>query len=355
MLSESEICELQAIKKKLDEGTLVEMVLDYQNNIETPPMTVAQMHAQSASLDGPTINHWENIWLDNMRANKAKFGSFAERSIGKLYNYFRYKPCVIAGAGPSLKKNGHLLKEKGEIGLISCLHNFHYFEDRDVDVDFYVTLDAGPVTVEEVYEGGKNTPEWYWERTKEKTLLAFIGTHPSLLEKWQGKIYFFNAPIGKDDYVKKMDEIEVFNANVSSGGNVLGACLYIAKGFMGANPIAFVGADFSFSYMRKFHAWDSKYDATLGHVIKMTDVFGNKVLSWQSYANFKAWFDAVALRVPGIWINCTEGGTLGAFPEGNMIAIRQMKLKDFFYMYTLHSHLEEQALNPQAKEKKILF
>jgi hypothetical protein len=355
MLNETEIAELLAIKEKLARNELVEMRLEYQNEILTPPMSPKEMYAQAASGDGATMNYWEKIWLEQIAENKKTFGSFKERSIGKFLNHFKYRPCIVAGAGPSLKKNGHLLKDRGEIGLISCLHNFHFFEDRDIDVDFYVTLDAGPVTVEEVSEGGKFNPEWYWERTKTKKLLAFIGTNPELLRKWQGEIYFYSAVVPSKSFMEKAYEIERFNCCVSTGGNVLGAALYIAKGIMCANPIAFVGADFCFSYMHKFHAWDSKYDANLGQVIKMTDVYGNKVLSWQSYANFKAWFDQLALHVPGIWINCTEGGTLGAFPEGNMIQIKQMPLSYFYEMYNMSRHIEDQAHSPETAEMKVLF
>lgn len=355
MTQEQELLELRALKEKLDAGHLVEMILDFQNNIELPPMSPKEMYTQAASGDMATVNHWEKIWLDNIKKNHDKFGSFAERGIGKFYNCFKYKPCIIAGSGPSLKKNGHLLKDRGEIPLVSCLHNFHFFEDRDISVDFYASLDAGPVTVEEVYEGGTHEPAWYWERTKTKRLVAFIGTHPDLLEKWQGEIYFVNSPVPSKEYMEKLEAIEPFHQYVSTGGNVLGACLYLAKGFFGANPIAFVGADFCFSYTRKFHAWDSKYDANLGQVVKMTDVFGNKVLSWQSYANFKAWFDQLSLSVPGIWINCTEGGTLGAFPEGNMFAIRQMKLSAFLDMYHMSRHLEGQVKEPNKQDHKILF
>lgn len=355
MIDEKEILELRALKEKFDKGQLVEMVLDFQNTIESPPITPADMYAQAASGDGPTVNHWEKIWLENIKANHEKFGSFKERGVGKLYNIFKYKPCIIAGAGPSLKKNGHLLKNRGEIPLVSCLHNFHFFEDQDISVDFYVSLDGGPVTVEEVYEGGKNDVEWYWERSKDKKLIAFIGTHPSLLEKWRGEIYFMNSPVPSKDFMEKTEAIEPFHQYVSTGGNVLGACLYLAKGYFGANPIAYVGADFCFSYMRRFHAWDSKYDAHLGNVIKMTDIYGNKVLSWQSYANFKAWFDSIALRVPGIWINCTEGGTLGAFAEGNISAIKQMKLKEFLEMYHMSHHLEGACIDPTQPNMNILF
>ncbi len=355
MLEEKEILELQAIKEKMARGELIEMRLDFQNNIEDPPVSPQQLYSQACSGDAMTIQAWEKTWLENIRANKEKFGSFADRSIGKFFNSQSLKPVIIAGAGPSLKRNGDQLKDRHGVTLVSCLHNFHYFEDRDIDCDFYVTLDAGRITVEEVAEGGSHDAEWYWERTKGKKLLAYIGTHPELLSKWRGEIYFYNSPVPNEAFMAELNKIESFNCYVSSGGNVLGACLYIAKGYLGGNPIAFVGADFAFSYTHKFHAWDSKYDKNLGMVIKACDVFGNKVLTWQSYANFKSWFDQVACTVPGIWINCTEGGTLGSYPEGNISAIKQMRLSYFFDMYTMSRHIEKQAKEPATAEKKILF
>jgi hypothetical protein len=302
-----------------------------------------------------TVNHWAQIWLKNIKANKERFGSFKEHGMGKLWGSLAHKPCIVAGAGPSLKVNGALLKDRKGVTLISCLHNFHYFEDNDVPVDYYVTLDAGPVVMEEVSEGGTKTAEEYWERTKDKKLLAFIGTDPKLFDLWKGEVYFFNAPVPDPAYMAQLDSIESFGTYVSSGGNVLGACMYIAKGVMGANPIAFVGADFAFSYEKKFHAWDSKYDASLGYVIKAVDIYGNKVLTWQSYANFKNWFDWVAVKIPGIYINCTEGGTFGSYPDGNIMAVKQMELSQFIHMYNLHEELKKQCEDPACGEKKVLF
>jgi hypothetical protein len=332
-----------------------EIILEYQNYIETPPMAPSQMYGQACSSDGVTIDSWRDKWLDNIRANKAKYGEFKPMGIGQLFGRYRHQPCVVAGSGPSLKYNGPLLANRDGIPLVSCLHNFHYLEDVGASPEFYVTLDAGEVTVEEVYEGGKMPPEYYWERTKDRTLLAYIGTHPKLLEKWQGKVYFFNAPVPDPAFLQKCDDIEPFHTYIGNGGNVLGACLYIAKAIFGGNPIAFVGADFCFSYDKKFHAWDSKYDAKLGRVLKAVDVFGNKVLTWQSYFNFKNWFDYIALTVPGIYINCSEGGTLGAYPDGNLMAIQQMELKRFIDMYRMFEEMRDQCENPETQERKLLF
>lgn len=332
-----------------------EILLEYQNYIESPPVQPKQLYQAACSSDAATVDAWRSTWISQIKTNKERFGSFAERGLGRLFNCNQYKPAIVAGAGPSLGYNADELKNRGSIPLVSCLHNFHFFEDRETKVDYYVTLDAGPVTIEEVSEGGTKTSEEYWERTKNHKLIAFIGAHPDLLAKWKGEIIFYNAPVPDAAYMAEVNKIETFNTFVSNGGNVLGASLYIARGIFGSNPIAFVGADFSFSYEKKFHAWDSKYDKSLGYVVKGVDVYGNKVLTWQSYYNFKSWFDYVAITVPGLYINCSEGGCFGAYPEGNIMAVKQMELKEFNRMYQIHEELRKQCEQPQEPNQKILF
>jgi hypothetical protein len=334
-----------------------EITLEFQNYIEAPPVSTDRLYGTAARNDDITVKSWRGTWLAQIKANKKRFGSFKDYGVGKLFDKYAKRPAIIAGAGPSLKHNGHLLKDRGDIALFSCLHNFHFFEDQEIYPDYYVTLDAGDITVGEVSEGGKYDPEYYWNKTKDKKLIAYIGTSPLLLEKWQGEIYFFNAPMPDESLKKEINEIEEFHTYISNGGNVLGACLYAAKGICGANPIAFVGADFCFSYDKKFHAWDSKYDANLGHVMRTNDVYGNKVLTWASYMGFKSWFDFVAIKVPGIWINCTEGGTFGAYPDGNIMAVKQMELQEFLDMYSLNRHIKDQCLDPENAASKgiVLF
>lgn len=337
----------------------MEMVLEYQNYIESPPVRPAQMYGAACSSDTITIDTWLKTWISNVQANHKHFGSFKKYSLGNLYQTNQFKPAFIVGSGPSLGFNGHLLKERNGMMAISCLHNYHFFEDREIEIDYYVTLDAGPVVLEEISEGGKKTPDEYWASTKNKKLCAFIGSDPHLFDKWQGEVFLFNAPIPSPQYTQSLNDLEPFYCFVSNGGNVLGACLYIAKAFMGSNPIAFVGADFCFAPNQgkghKFHAWDSKYDAKLGNVMRGFDVFGNKAITWQSYFNFKNFFDFVCLQVPGIWFNCTEGGILGSYPEGNLMAIRQVALGDFLEMYKMNEILKGQMEAPELPDNKLLF
>lgn len=332
-----------------------EITLEYQNYIEAPPVSTATLWGNACSSDGVTIESWRPTWISNVLANKKKFIKFADHSIGKLFGSKKYQPAIIAGSGPSLAFNVEELKRRGEIPLISCLHNYHFFEDRGITPDYYVSLDAGPVVIEEVSEGGTKTADEYWESTKNKTLVAFIGTNPELFNKWQGKVYLYNAPVPDQQYLDATTTDEKFNVYISNGGNVLGACLYFAKGILGCNPIAFIGADFCFGYDKRFHGWDSKYDKNIGHAVSATDVFGNRVLTWMSYHNFKNWFDYIALTVPGIYINCTEGGIFGAYQNGNIMAVKQMALSDFINMYELCENIRSSCENPELDEKKILF
>lgn len=301
------------------------------------------------------MDHWKHIWLANMTANKLRFGSFAPHSIASEYQKYQYGSAIIAGSGPSLKGNAHELKNRGKIPLISCLHNFHYFEDLELAPEYYMSLDAGPVTIDEVTEGGSREPAEYWEKTKDRTLCAFTGTHPDLLQKWKGRILLFNCPIPRQDIIEKVDAIEKFNVYLSTGGNVLGACLYFAKSVLGAHINIFVGADFSFGYDHRFHAWDSKYDANMGKYLRVTDIFGIKVPTWPSYYGFKAYFDSVPQRIDGLYYNCSEGGCLGAYDAGNLSIFRYMDLKDCLTSLNINKEISEQMARPDAEPKKLLY
>lgn len=335
-----------------------EILLEFQPTILGTPVAPKNAFDQACSADKVTIDHWRSKWLENIRANKAAFGSFADHSIGKLWRKDAGAPSIVAGAGPSLKHVVGKLGERPEnMQLVSCLHNFHYMEDNNANVDYYVTLDAGDITINEVVEGGKRDASEYWELTKDRTLLAYIGTSPELLGKWQGRVLFYNAPVPDKEFLDSVNEIEPFNVFVESGGNVLGTCLFIAKGFLNSQINIFVGADFSFSNekKRRFHAWDSSYDETLGHTLSAVDIFGNRAVTWQSYYNFKLWFEVVAQRVPGLYINATEGGIFGAHREGNISAVRQMWLDDVFDMFNLSSHKMEQAFSPENPNETVFI
>ena len=331
-----------------------QIICELQPYIQYPPVNPKKLYEQSCSNDGPTVDYWAKIWVEQITANHATHGPFIDKSVGKLFNSKKNLPAIIAGSGPSLAKNGLQLKNRSNALLLSCLHNFHFFEDNDIEVDYYVTLDAGPITLKEVSEGGEHPHDWYLERTN-KPLIAFIGTHPSLLAAWRGPIYFYSCAIPSLEVTQQIDAVEPFSLYCATGGNVLGATTYIAKAIFGCSTLAFLGTDFCFSYMDKFHGWDSDYDAEIGQCMRVPDIYGNKVKTWPSYYNFKCWFDWLTTRVPGIYINCSEGGTFGAYDQGNIMSVRQMELSEFIGMLDIGEHIREQIEHPDTADKKILW
>jgi len=301
----------------------VEMEFEFMNIIPAPPRTSAEMYQQACSNDKVTLDSWRDIWIKHAKENHKNYGPFSENSAGSLYDKFRHKPVIVAGAGPSIKNNVSDLKDTKGIPIISCLHNFHFMVDNEIkNIEGFVSLDAGDVVIKEISEG---------------------------------PIKFFNCPVPDPQVTAEFKAIEEFNCYVSSGGNVLGACAYMAKAWAGANPICFVGADFAFSYTKKFHGWDSSYDKDIGNCLRATDIYGHKVLTWQSYFNFSQFFAWLACNVPGLYINCTEGGIMGAYPEGNIHQIMQMDLKKLIRMYSINEDMKSQCMEPQLPDNRILY
>lgn len=317
---------------------------EFQNYIAAPPGRKESLKATYSQNDELTVNSWFDEWRANKIENIKLFPDFADHTAMEAHGEFAYKPIVISGAGPSLKKNGHLLGDRGGIGLVACLHTFAFYHDLGVKVDYFLNLDAGDITIPEMSQGGKEAEEHYWEATKDYTLVTALHCNPRLHKRWKGRILWFDTALpGMNESINDK-RLEDFRLVFETGGNTLGACHYMAKAILGGSPLIFVGADFSFSHDRKFHPFDSPYDKKFSGVVPAMDVFGYKVATWPSYFGFKAWFEHVAMggiqgNTPGTYINATEGGILGAYPDGNMMQIQQRRLADVLGEYNLHKKL----------------
>lgn len=115
-----------------------EVELEYSPYIDMP-VQPKSLFAEACENDEITVNSWRPTWEKNVKANHEKYGPFADRHIGQLFGLAHQKPVIVAGAGPSLKNSYEALKEKKDITLISCLHNFHALEDNGTPADYYVT------------------------------------------------------------------------------------------------------------------------------------------------------------------------------------------------------------------------
>ena len=314
---------------------------EFQNYIPAPPRSKESLRSTYQQNDELTVNSWWAEWKANKIENWKSF-DILKNSVMSEHPKWAYRPCIIAGSGPSLKRNAqHLLNRKG-IGMVSCLHNFGFFHDMGIRPDYYLNLDAGDITIPEMSQGGGKGEDYYWDASAEYTLVTALHCNPKLHKKWKGKILWFDTALqGMNEAIEaECPGIRDLNVFLQTGGNTLGASHYLAKAVLGANPLIFVGADLSFSHDRKFHPFDSPYDKQFAGVVPCTDVFGYRVATWPSYFGFKTWFEHMALgglgNRPGTYINATEGGILGAYPEGNMMQIPQRRLAEVITEYTMH-------------------
>jgi len=327
-------------------ATSVPMMLSYQPfAVGPPPLSKEQLWAQACSNDGVTSQSWKKTWLENIERNVKENGA-DESQVGDDHLKNWLKPCICVASGPSLKKNIDVLKTvPPEIPIISCLHSYGALVDRGIKAT-YLTLDAGSVVLPEMTEGGTNPDkDFYLEASKDCTLIAGLVSPPDIVKHWKGKIKWFNATIPDAEFMEKMPKITKNRWVYSVGGNTFGACMYHAAWIWGCNPLALVGADYAFDYMHKFHSWSSAYDSQFAGLVPCVDVFGNRVYSWPSYQNFRAWTEFQCqggqsnhnVRI----VNCTEGGTLGAYPHGNIIQVPQQTLRDFVDGYSRVTKLKE--------------
>lgn len=354
---------ISSLKKQVEEleakqKNMVEMKLTFQPYIDMPTSSKDALFATACSNDGVTLESFGKKWLMHVKENVDNF-DVKEESVMKVHREYDGRPGIVAGSGPSLKKNYKQLKNRPSyMSLTSCLHNYAFFEDKGIYPEYYINLDAGDITVEELYQGGSKEAQYYWDSTKNKVLIAALVSNPKLISKWKGKILWYNTLGPTQDFISALREITDFNVVYNVGGNTLGAAMYHCRAILGCCPVVFVGADFSFDYMKKFHPFDSPYDKQFAGVIPATDIFGNRVYTWQSYYNFKAWFDYISLggvgNNPSTYINCTEGGILGSYPDGNIRHIRQMSLHDFINMYRQSEALPE-LLTSEEHQYSFLF
>jgi hypothetical protein len=313
----------------------IKIDLMYQPMIDKPPAMVGDIYKQACKGDKLTIDSWRDTWLKNYQSAKDKFGEFATKSYGNLYGINRHKPCIVIGSGPSLKDALPALKEnaarKYPVMTVSCLHNFGLFEDEGINIDYYLSLDSGGVVIDDVSESRNEDGGFYWDATKDHKLLAYVASDPKLWDLWQGELFLFNSLIPDNTMREEFKKIEPFSHYISSGGNAGGACFYTAKAVFAADPVIFVGFDSCFGYDNTFHSYSTKYD-NLGEYMQWPDVYGVPRKTWASYLNFKFWLDDRAMKIPGTYINCSEG-LLGAYKEGNLKHFKYMSLADAMITY----------------------
>lgn len=251
------------------------------------------------------------IWERNYVRNKAEISNHASEPPA-----VNGDPMLVIGAGPSLEKNLGLI-DPNLYNIAACDKVCPRLAKMGITPDLIFALNSEPTDVVK------------WIEPFNESLAELVvpcGVHPDTYSEWEGAIQFINAVTSTGLHHRVSHETG--RMPVSIGSNV-GTFAYTMCAHWGADPIAYIGMDFSFltrsEVMSKYDAVE--YDPKAYNIVEMTDINGDI-----RYLDL-GWFDmaeAFQERVRAMldWygtttVNCTEGGI------NYSDSVKVMSLKEF--------------------------
>jgi hypothetical protein len=158
----------------------------------------------------------------------------ASPTIARLKDRYKGHPAVVVSAGPSLRKNKHLLKGlEDRAVLVSVQTTLHPLLEMGIEPHFVTSLDYHDISTR------------FFEQlpTKLKTeLLAEPKASSRIFRMNPGPLTL----LGNDFAEKLLREMKLDKAQLPAGATVAHLAYYLAE-HLGCDPIIFVGQDLGFS------------------------------------------------------------------------------------------------------------
>ena len=158
----------------------------------------------------------------------------AAPGIGRLNNAMAGKPAILVAAGPSLRKNKHLLKAASEHAVIlSVQTTFRPLLELDVEPDFVTSLDYHDICTQFF----QNVPPHVKTElvAEPKATPKIFGLHPGPL-----------SLLGNDFIDRLLLEMRPDRPRLPAGATVAHLAFYLAQ-HLGCDPVILVGQDLGFS------------------------------------------------------------------------------------------------------------
>lgn len=219
------------------------------------------------------------------------------RSASHLQGAFEGIPAVICGAGPSLKKNGHLLSKLSSKALLFAGGSaLNVLESLGITPSFAAAIDKeAPL---EVFKRQSfwETPFFFQGRIShenfslvhgEPLFVSDSGGYP--LEKW---LY---------------QQLSLEEEAVDGGWNVATLLIRLAI-LLGCSPIILVGMDLAFSEKASYAKGEGLTQKDPHGLIPCQDLSGKEVLTQKDWLMAAKWIEKTAEEAKSPLINCTEGG-----------------------------------------------
>jgi hypothetical protein len=158
----------------------------------------------------------------------------AAGGLGRLKNAMAGKPAIIVSAGPSLRKNKHLLKNAADKAVMICVQTtFQQILDLGIEPDFVTSLDYHDICTQFFQHVPKSV---------KTELVAEPKATPKVFDLHPGPLTL----LGNDFIERLLGEMKLDRPRLSAGATVAHLAFYLAQ-HMGCDPIIFVGQDLGFS------------------------------------------------------------------------------------------------------------
>ncbi len=254
-----------------------------------------------------TIDFRLKQWIDNFTTNlKHVQGGYG---VSSMQNVLKNVPCIIVGSGPTLDRNIKYLREvRNRACIISCDSTVKALLDHGVKPHLILSTDSKG-KVKEFFSGLD---------VKEFSFILDTFSHPSCCEALEGaKIYWYNTlPVEYCPFTAHLNNWTGYIGNIGTGGCVATTIWCFGVQNLGCDPDILVGLTQGFYDVAYQYAWsvmkhaDQIIDQYTSPPIEAIDIYNQHCWTHPAFNSFAFWFYDAFLHVPGIHINCSEGGIL---------------------------------------------
>ncbi|MCA9482911.1 MAG: motility associated factor glycosyltransferase family protein [Nitrospina sp.] len=288
-----------------------------------------------------TLARFQNLWRENFKANLPAIQRHSP--VAKLARKFKKTPAILVGAGPSLDKNIHYLKEAhGKALILASDAAYKPLAHHGIFPSMTVCLDPQ----EEI------TKFFTGVTHRDVTLIAPTIIHPHVIDIWQGSVVFYHQHAPDIPVLMEIvNQLPQLGA-LTPGGSVLSVGYHLAYE-MGCDPILFLGQDLSYPKTKTYSRLGANEGETLTgtlnrqqeNIVYEEDMNGARLPTLKSMSVSKQWFNWAFTTwkrdLPLTVVNCSEGGIL----TDNVL---MMSFREAIYNYC------DKKINVAWQLKKIL-
>ncbi len=204
---------------------------------------------RSAKVNECTLHVRARSWVDHVVANLPQLAG--RHPFGRLKGRYRNVPAFIVGAGPSLRRNAHLLREAASKGIVFALNSSaSVLASHDAEPQVVVSLEAANNASQ------LETLPWIDSVNRAMSLTA----HPATWAIPRGHVLPYFEQMAFFGQLGQLLGVEP----TSVAGSVSTAAFSLAES-LGCNPIVFLGQDLAFTE-GKVHAQGTEIENSRVHV-----------------------------------------------------------------------------------------